>query len=317
MFDRLRTFVRAVGQLIYDPNLLEDYRSLTSTMKRYAETAEQERRKLQEAYDQVSVELSFRKTMETEGISVGQSYIDKELGPELLLDRPWETQDQSIRVSVLYVKVTGLSVENGTGFVETNLGKVRAERFLDRKNQGKLMTVERSLREDDRQKMQPEETQIPSTSLSYTPGYKELREKMQEAGFVPVEISTSNDALLWEDVKTGKNFSLDDWQQVKDLLVEIEQGKIVGMLFYAGGDAQWFEDPDKYIKTYEEELSYRGAYGVSARTMIKDPAVRKAVDDMLYGEFGEENPHDMEYYAQQQKDPEVDAIQQEADGMEM
>ena len=51
------------------------------------------------------------------------------------------------------------------------------------------------------------------------------------------------------------------------------------------------EDEDKeYLDCIREELPYRATSGFSFRTVTQDPAIRKAVDDIVYDFYGEENP---------------------------
>ena len=64
----------------------------------------------------------------------------------------------------------------------------------------------------------------------------------------------------------------------------------MGRVTYASGEQQEFTDPQEYLRTIREELPYRNTTGFRHETLTDDPAVRKAVDDILWDYVGEENP---------------------------
>ena len=64
---------------------------------------------------------------------------------------------------------------------------------------------------------------------------------------------------------------------------------IVGSVSFINGDAQQFTDAKEYLDCIREELPYRATSGFSFRTVTQDPAVRKAVDDIVFDLYGEEN----------------------------
>ena len=70
-------------------------------------------------------------------------------------------------------------------------------------------------------------------------------------------------------------------------LPQLEKTSSVGRTCYASGETQEHEDALDYIKTVREELPYRATSGFQYETLTNDPIVRKAVDDILYNEFGE------------------------------
>lgn len=301
MFERLRNFIAGVGQLARIPNLLKEYESALSTTDHYRKEAVRESDQLREAYGKINAELSFRKEMDGQGIAVKQRYVDTELGVDHLLDRPWEGE----KIQVSYIEVTGFSVNNGNRYIQTNLGAVEAHRFLERLEQGTLVTMEQAQQE--------------SAQLQPVPGRAELVSRMEEADFTPAEkAGITKNLLMWRDRKTGKEFGLGGWQDVKDFVTAVEQGKVAGMLFYPGGEMACYRDPTQFIRDYAEEMDSRGPNGVSARTITSDPVVRKAVDDLIYGEFGEENPHGLDYYeTRQASGSQETAFQQEAFEMEI
>ena len=69
-----------------------------------------------------------------------------------------------------------------------------------------------------------------------------------------------------------------------------QQAKPVGRITYASGEGQTFTDTQKYLDTIREELPYQATTGFRYETLTDDPAVRKAVDDILLDFAGEENP---------------------------
>jgi len=71
---------------------------------------------------------------------------------------------------------------------------------------------------------------------------------------------------------------------------------VIGRISFASGESEDFTDPEKYLQTIREELPYQATTGFRCATLTDDPAVRKAVDDMLYDLYGEENPRQTEDY---------------------
>ena len=71
---------------------------------------------------------------------------------------------------------------------------------------------------------------------------------------------------------------------------------IVGRVSFANGETQEFTDADEYLTCIREELPYAATSGFRFRTITRDPAIRKAVDDIVYDLYGEENPCTEEDY---------------------
>ena len=71
---------------------------------------------------------------------------------------------------------------------------------------------------------------------------------------------------------------------------------LVGRVTYAGGDTQEFTDAEAFLKCVREELPYRPTTGFRYEMLTDDPAVRKAVDDIVFDLYGEENPRQLEEY---------------------
>ena len=65
---------------------------------------------------------------------------------------------------------------------------------------------------------------------------------------------------------------------------------IVGSVSFLSGETQQFTDANAYLGCIREELPYRATSGFSFHTVTQDPAIRKAVDDIVFDLYGEENP---------------------------
>ena len=74
----------------------------------------------------------------------------------------------------------------------------------------------------------------------------------------------------------------------------------VGRVSFANGEHMEFTAPQDYLRTIREELPTRDVTGFRFETLTDDPAVRKAVDDMVYDLYGEENPRPLEDYVSRQ-----------------
>lgn len=70
----------------------------------------------------------------------------------------------------------------------------------------------------------------------------------------------------------------------------------VGRVSFANGEYMEFTAPQDYLRTIREELPTRDVTGFRFETLTDDPAVRKAVDDMVYDLYGEENPRPLADY---------------------
>ena len=65
---------------------------------------------------------------------------------------------------------------------------------------------------------------------------------------------------------------------------------------YINGDVQDFTDAEAYIQYISDELPYHATSGFRFETLTDDPAMRKAVSDIVYDFYGMENPHRLEDY---------------------
>ena len=83
-------------------------------------------------------------------------------------------------------------------------------------------------------------------------------------------------------------------------LQELKQkDSLIGRVSFASGEQIEYTDPAEYLKAVKEELPYRDTSGFRFETLTSDPEVRKAVDDMIYDLYGEENPRPLEDYQEQ------------------
>ena len=63
---------------------------------------------------------------------------------------------------------------------------------------------------------------------------------------------------------------------------------LVGRVRFVNGDAQQFTDAKEYLDCLREELPHEATTGFRFRTITQEPAIRKAVDDIVYDLHGEE-----------------------------
>ena len=70
----------------------------------------------------------------------------------------------------------------------------------------------------------------------------------------------------------------------------------VGRVSFANGERMEFTAPQDYLRTIREELPTKDGTGFLFETLTDAPAVRKAVDDMVYDLYGEENPRPLADY---------------------
>ena len=56
-----------------------------------------------------------------------------------------------------------------------------------------------------------------------------------------------------------------------------------------------YRDKDTYLKELQDFLDYRPS-SIKFTTITTDPETRKGVDDLVFDQWGMENPHPLEYY---------------------
>ena len=64
---------------------------------------------------------------------------------------------------------------------------------------------------------------------------------------------------------------------------------IVGSVSFLSGETQQFTDANAYLDCIREELPHEATTGFRFRTITQDPAIRKAVDDIVFDLYGEED----------------------------
>ena len=70
--------------------------------------------------------------------------------------------------------------------------------------------------------------------------------------------------------------------------------QIVGSVCFINGDAWQFTDATAYLDCIREELPHEATTGFRFRTITQEPAIRKAVDDIVYDLYDEETPRSEE-----------------------
>ena len=73
---------------------------------------------------------------------------------------------------------------------------------------------------------------------------------------------------------------------------------LVGKVTFVGDDDILYDDADAFLDCIREELPYRDTSGFRYEVLTDDPAVRKAVNDILFDFFGVEEPCEEEDYTQ-------------------
>ena len=65
--------------------------------------------------------------------------------------------------------------------------------------------------------------------------------------------------------------------------------QLIGSVSFLSGETQQFTDARAYLDCIREELPHEATTGFRFRTITQNPAVRKAVDDIVFDFYGEEN----------------------------
>lgn len=98
---------------------------------------------------------------------------------------------------------------------------------------------------------------------------------------------------LREDAFKDDPVAADAAARLRQLL---DESPAAGQVTFASGERWNVIDAQKYLQTIQKELPYHSTTGFQFETLTDDPAIRKAVDDMLYDLYGEENPRQIEDY---------------------
>ena len=72
--------------------------------------------------------------------------------------------------------------------------------------------------------------------------------------------------------------------------------QLIGSVSFLNGETQQFTDARAYLDCIREELPHEATSGFRFRTITQEPAIRKAVDDIVFDFYGEENPCSEEDY---------------------
>ena len=72
--------------------------------------------------------------------------------------------------------------------------------------------------------------------------------------------------------------------------------QLIGSVSFLSGETQQFTDATAYLDCIREELPHEATTGFRFRTITQEPAIRKAVDDIVFDFYGEENPCREENY---------------------
>ena len=72
--------------------------------------------------------------------------------------------------------------------------------------------------------------------------------------------------------------------------------QLIGSVSFLSGETQQFTDAKAYLDCVREELPHEATSGFRFCTITQEPAIRKAVDDIVFDFYGEENPCREENY---------------------
>lgn len=119
-------------------------------------------------------------------------------------------------------------------------------------------------------------------------------------GIAAVDLAIHWDGREWLSRDRLAMDSFKDDPVVADAAARLQQmldeAPAVGRVTFASGEKWSFTDPQKYLQTVREELPNHSTTGFRCETLTDDPMVRKALEDMLYDLYGEENPHTLADY---------------------
>ena len=119
-------------------------------------------------------------------------------------------------------------------------------------------------------------------------------------GIAAVDLAIHWDGREWLSEDRLKLDSFKDDPVVADAAARLQQvldeSPAVGRVTFASGERWNYTDPEKYLQAVREELPRQATTGFRCETLTDDPAIRKAVDDMLCDLYGEENPRQIEDY---------------------
>lgn len=73
---------------------------------------------------------------------------------------------------------------------------------------------------------------------------------------------------------------------------------LVGKVTFVGDNDILYDDADAFLDCIREELPYRDTTGFRYEVLTDDPAVGKAVNDIVFDFFGVEEPCEEEDYTQ-------------------
>jgi antirestriction protein ArdC len=84
---------------------------------------------------------------------------------------------------------------------------------------------------------------------------------------------------------------------------KLHQKEIIGKISFYGydgnvGEVMEYADKESYLNAIKKEMDYN-PNGFKYHTLTSDPEVRKSVDDIIYGAYGADNPHGLDYYDNQ------------------
>lgn len=79
-----------------------------------------------------------------------------------------------------------------------------------------------------------------------------------------------------------------------------EEKEAIGQISFLGfdgkaGEVMEYSSKEEYLNAIKKELDYNPD-GFKYQTLTTDPELRKSVDDIIYGAYGVDNPHTLDWY---------------------
>lgn len=274
---KITAFVRGVSRLIRNPYLLDTYEQSSQYWKRQAEENRQK------ADNHASVIKGYQSMLKNYESAVTLS---SEIGSRVYFDR-----ESGLLQSFKFLS----SWEGGPPTFYMSHGKLTEENLRHKLQSGLL------------ELMTPKQAADKSQWPSSIEGLKQMAAKCN------IEVYENPCYGIPVLKIQGVELPMCDWRAVEEAVTTIDQNRACGILTFGRGEFKIYTDPEKYVKEYKDELNTRGPIGVTEVTLSRDPALHKELDDIKWGEAGEENPNDLKYYQDkyaEKQEPEMETIQE-------
>lgn len=87
--------------------------------------------------------------------------------------------------------------------------------------------------------------------------------------------------------------------------------EIIGKIsFYESDEVIEYTSKEDYLNAIKKELNYNPD-GFKYQTLTSDPETRKSADDLVYGAYGVDNPHTLDWYLSIEKKNRLEELERE------